>query len=279
MNTVKKLVSVYIPAYNAANDIAACIQSVLAQTYPVDEVLVVDDGSTDETAHIAAYFPVRVLKQGKRGGLASARNTAVLAAKGEFVASLDADCLADPNWLSECVRHFERLNVVGVGGRVVDRGGSLADKWRAVHLIQNPGENKDREVSYLAGCNTVYRKKTLLDAGLYEARFKTYHEDTDMGRRLLRKNSNVLFYTPKAVITHIKKDSLYSVMQTCWNFRHKAVPPSAIKLIQDIVSELKHALSIIIKDIRNKEFCLLPIDFVYFFYQAGFNVKYFLIQF
>ncbi|HEY9026309.1 MAG TPA: glycosyltransferase [Burkholderiaceae bacterium] len=91
------LVSVVIPAYNAAATLPATLDSVLAQTYPHIEIIVVDDGSRDGTADVLARYAPRV--QGIRqanGGLAAARNAGLAAARGEFVALLDADDLCEP---------------------------------------------------------------------------------------------------------------------------------------------------------------------------------------
>ncbi|NJL40466.1 MAG: glycosyltransferase family 2 protein [Leptolyngbyaceae cyanobacterium SM1_4_3] len=87
--------SVVIPAYNASPFLADCLNSVLAQTDPDFEMIVVNDGSTDNTAEIAAWFAQRdrriVLINRVNGGLAAARNNGIAAAKGELVAFLDAD--------------------------------------------------------------------------------------------------------------------------------------------------------------------------------------------
>jgi glycosyltransferase involved in cell wall biosynthesis len=84
-------VSVVVPAYNAASTIRGCLESVRKQTIPDVEILVVDDGSEDETASIAAAVPgVRVMRQGNAGP-ASARNRGIAAASGEWIAFLDAD--------------------------------------------------------------------------------------------------------------------------------------------------------------------------------------------
>ncbi|HBB33982.1 MAG TPA: hypothetical protein DDZ80_13455 [Cyanobacteria bacterium UBA8803] len=85
--------SIVIPAYNASAYIADCLDSVLAQTEPDFEVIVVDDGSTDDTAEIVSRFSDRRvhLVQRVNGGLAAARNTGIAAAQGELVAFLDAD--------------------------------------------------------------------------------------------------------------------------------------------------------------------------------------------
>jgi glycosyltransferase involved in cell wall biosynthesis len=85
-------VSAIIPTYNAARWIARAIDSVLSQTHPVDEIIVVDDGSTDNTAEVVAGFGerVRYIRQ-SNGGPAKARNTGIRAATTEWVAFLDAD--------------------------------------------------------------------------------------------------------------------------------------------------------------------------------------------
>lgn len=86
-------VSVIIPCYNAAPHLAAAIESVLAQTHAAHEIIVVDDGSTDDTAAIARRYVGRgvTLLTEAHGGVAAARNHGILAATGDLIAFLDAD--------------------------------------------------------------------------------------------------------------------------------------------------------------------------------------------
>jgi len=101
------LVSVLIPAYNAAGTIAETLDSVRRQTYPNIETIVVDDGSTDETAAVLArHRHVRVVTTTHRG-LAAARNTALALARGEYLALLDADDICDPERLRLQVAYLE----------------------------------------------------------------------------------------------------------------------------------------------------------------------------
>ncbi len=85
-------VSVVIPCFNYARYLPEALQSVLDQTRPPDEIIVVDDGSTDETAAVAARYPVRVISQTNQG-IAAARNTGISASLGEALAFIDADDL------------------------------------------------------------------------------------------------------------------------------------------------------------------------------------------
>jgi glycosyltransferase involved in cell wall biosynthesis len=106
---VDDLVTVVIPAYNAGRFVGEAVASALAQTYPLIEVVVVDDGSTDDTAEVLKRFgeAIQVVRQDNRG-LAAARNRAIAEASGEFVALLDADDRWDP---SKVARQVERLRL------------------------------------------------------------------------------------------------------------------------------------------------------------------------
>lgn len=264
-------VFVYIPAYNAEKYIALSIESVLAQDYPVEKIIVVDDGSRDKTVSIAQKYPVDILRNEKNEGLAFSRNRAVLSRGAEFVGSIDADCVAGVDWLKECLRHFSSPGVAGVGGRLVETGKNIADKWRKEHLAQNPGEQRVREVEFLAGCNTVYRRQALLDCGLYDSKYRRYHEDSELGRRLRSKGGKALIYAPGALVWHIKEDSVYSVMESCWNFRHPDGLNSTGGFVRDTIRELKHAASITARDLFQGRFSLFPVDLAYFFWQLYFS--------
>jgi glycosyltransferase involved in cell wall biosynthesis len=120
------MVSVVIPAHNAARSIIATLDSVLAQCVPVD-VIVIDDGSTDETARVAGSHgtSVRVLRQ-ENLGQGAARNRGLSIARGEFVAFLDADDYWKPRFLLECIqflRQHEDAVAVSTGLVILDVDG------------------------------------------------------------------------------------------------------------------------------------------------------------
>jgi glycosyltransferase involved in cell wall biosynthesis len=111
-------ISVIIPVYNCADFLAEAIQSVLAQSYPASEIIVVDDGSTDGSVSVAAGFPqARVLSQ-SNAGPGSARNMGVLNASGSYLAFLDADDLWAPDKLQCQMSAMEAGDPDMVFGRV-----------------------------------------------------------------------------------------------------------------------------------------------------------------
>jgi glycosyltransferase involved in cell wall biosynthesis len=122
------LVSVMMPAYNTARYIGQAIESVLAQTYPEWELLVVNDGSTDDTAEVAARFTdprIRLINK-TNGGESSARNVALDHSRGEFIAYLDADDAYLPHHLAATRDHLgfhPELEAVYTDGYHIDRYG------------------------------------------------------------------------------------------------------------------------------------------------------------
>src|SRR2546427_2427416 len=106
---MRKLVSILIPVYNAEAFVAETIDSALNQTWPDKEIIVVDDGSSDNSREILKSFEpagVRLVEQENRGASA-ARNRAFSEAQGEFIQYLDADDLLDENKIG---RQISRLN-------------------------------------------------------------------------------------------------------------------------------------------------------------------------
>ena len=100
-------VSTIIPAYNSANWIAQAIESVQAQTYPSDQIIVVDDDSSDDTAEVAEASGAEVLRMPKNGGSPAARNMGLSHASGDVIALLDADDYWAPIHLEILTSLFE----------------------------------------------------------------------------------------------------------------------------------------------------------------------------
>lgn len=274
MNTARissqPAVTVYIPAYNAAEFLARSIEGLLAQTLRPAEILVIDDGSTDSTASIAEAYPqVTLIRHECNRGLGAARNTAVGAAQSEFVASIDADCVADSGWLANLVPHFADPRIAGVGGRLIEGvQRSIADRWRTAHMPQEWGPLFIRNPKFLFGCNNVFRRSAVLEAGGYDERMRTNGEDTGISAQLRRRGCEYA-YEPAARATHLRHDTIPSILETYWRWWKFGVNAYANGV--RLRSVIGHALfvhfrytffELLSSDLRAHRFGLLPMDFL-----------------
>lgn len=132
-NRDKTLVSVIVPVRNAEPYLARCIDSILSQTYGHLELLVVDNGSTDSSLEIVRLYEdgrIRILDAGDRPGVSHARNVGLNAARGRFVAFVDADDYVSPSYLHEAVeaQHEHGLDIV-FGGTTVTYPGRVERRY------------------------------------------------------------------------------------------------------------------------------------------------------
>ena len=221
-------VTAYTPAYNVSEYLARTIEGLLAQTHGFDEILVIDDGSRDDSAEIASRYPeVTLIQHPVNKGLAAARNTALRAARNEFVASVDADVVADPNWIATLLPHLADPKVVGAGGILIEGvQTTLADRWRRARMAQQWGAQYIRNPRFLYGCNNVFRKSAILEAGGYNESLRVCGEDPDLAVRLRARGWDFV-YDPAAHSTHLRHDNRESVLDMYWRwwkFGNQAYP-------------------------------------------------------
>ena len=211
-------VTLYLPCFNAAHFLKHVLPAVRAQTYPVERTLVIDDGSTDETAEIARAHGVEVVSQGKNRGLGVARNTAIRLAETPFVASLDADVVPEADWLETLATNMANRRWAGVGGNLVETvQNTVADRWRAAHMQQGWGQEPVENPPFLCGNGTLYRKADLEAVGLFDESCRSNGEDGRIGN-LLRSAGFEILYDPAAVCHHLREDTLESICQSFWNY-------------------------------------------------------------
>ncbi|MSP89463.1 MAG: glycosyltransferase family 2 protein [Alphaproteobacteria bacterium] len=214
-------VSVYIPCFNGARHIAQCIASLLAQSHAPDEIVVVDDGSADDSAKIADTYPVKLVRHDCNMGLATARNTGISATSGDIVASIDADCFASRDWLERLARTLERNpHVVGVAGCPVEGNRRrLADRWRMHHMPQNHGTKLVVNPPFLHGANTALRRTAPEAVNGYNTAFRTNGEDFDLCFRMRKiLPDRHLIYDPRPKVTHMREDTVASVIRARFRY-------------------------------------------------------------
>ena len=203
-------VTVVIPCYNQARYLRDAVRSVRGQTYPAIECIVVDDGSTDDTAPLARTLGVRVIEQRANQGVSAARNAGLAAARGTFVLFLDADDELLPDGVA---RHVDALaahpDAVAVVGRceVMDRDGNalpvshhaidssrLYEEWLSRNFVWTPGA-------------TLFRRTTLAAAGGFPA---ALGPSADYALYLQLARTNHIVYVPAAIVRYRQHDASMS---------------------------------------------------------------------
>lgn len=277
-----KEVSFYVPCFNAEKTVGACLEAVLRQTYPLKEVVVVDDASTDLTLEIVARYPVKVVRHGENRGLAAARNTALERLSSEFIASVDADCVPEPGWLEALMRMFASEKVAGAGGRLEEaQVASVFDAWRKAHMRQHWGQ-KRVSPPFLFGSNTVFRRKALQKAGAYNEALRNNYEDVDMSRRLAALGYRIV-YEPAAVAAHFKSDDIYSLFNTYWRwhvayYREEKFYEKKERFIAKLKENFGLANRYLEEDLAASRQALLYLDFLLAFHHSLRDLGYFLYK-
>lgn len=187
-------VSVIVPAFNEGAVIGAAIESLLALDYPTYEIIVIDDGSRDDTLAAASRWeghggvPVRVFSQ-PNAGKATALNLGILNARYPFLFCMDSDSTVEPDCLRRAAVHMEDETVGAVAGNVkVKNRGSLLTRLQALEYIE--GLNMPRRAQgFVAAVNIVpgpvglFRREALEDVGFYDT--DTFAEDADLTLKLI----------------------------------------------------------------------------------------------
>jgi glycosyltransferase involved in cell wall biosynthesis len=191
---VNQKVSVIIPAYNAERSISSCLNSILDQRFPDEdlEIIVVDNNSNDDTVLICGDFDVRIVKE-PRQGRSFARNTGAKVSTGNYLAFIDSDVILEPDWLKNCLLCFRTKHIGGVQGRIVPTN---HDGRYALNKFRHREVKKGTKASFIlleveayespminsAAC--IYRKEAFESVKGFDEQLER-HEDIDLSRRVV----------------------------------------------------------------------------------------------
>jgi GT2 family glycosyltransferase len=184
------------------------LEALAKLDYPDYEVIVVDDGSTDDTAQIAHGYDVQLIST-RNEGLSSARNTGWQAASGEIVAYIDDDAYPDPHWLTYLALTFLESDHCGAGGPNIAPHG---DGTLAECVASAPGGPahvlfSDRVAEHVPGCNMAFRRSWLERIGGFDPQFRTAGDDVDVCWRMQEAGGTIGFH-PAAVVWHHRRSTI-----------------------------------------------------------------------
>lgn len=194
------MISVVIPAYNEVHTLPDCLKALALQTLLPDEVIVVDDGSSDGTVEVTRQPGVKVIQQSHQGP-AAARNLGARQARGDLILFTDADCQPDREWVAQMVAPFSDPQVVGVKGayrcrenRVVPRFVQQEYESKYARMVRQPG------IDFIDTYSAGYRREVFFqNEGFDPALMKL--QDQEFSFRLARKGYRLVF-APQARVYH-----------------------------------------------------------------------------
>ncbi len=234
----RPLVSVVVVNYNRARLLAECLDSLLGQTWRPLEIVVVDNGSDDASrSEAAARFPggVRLVELDGNRGFAAGANAGIAASRGQLVALLNNDAVAEPNWVERLAEAMLASDSVGMcASKILLYGSDVIDK--AGHQIFPDGQNRGRgsgspdrgqfdrleETLFPDGCAALYRRGLLAETEGFDEDFFAYGDDADLGLRARWLGWDCL-YVPGAVARHRQSSTsgVYSSRKVYWVERNR----------------------------------------------------------
>jgi glycosyltransferase involved in cell wall biosynthesis len=233
-----KLVSIIIPTFNGGSRIGRCLNALLNQTGPRDfEILVINDGSTDNTAEVVAGYPGIKLISQSNAGPAAARNRGAQHACGTIILFTDDDCVPEPGWLEAMLEPFANPEVAGVKGVYRTK-----QKEVLARFVQVEYEDRYRLMSrhlwidFVDAYSAGFRRNCFLEMGGYDTSFPVAcAEDVELSYRMSSCGWKMKF-VPKAVVSHTHPHTLWRYLKKKYKFafwRVHALRKNPGKVVKD----------------------------------------------
>ena len=206
-------VSVVVCAFNAQETLDECLRHTCTLDYPDMEILVVNDGSTDDTAAIAQRHPVRLISI-DHAGLSEARNAGFAAATGDLVAYLDSDAYPSPEWPYYLALGIDTSTVGGVGGPNVPPRDDPPGAHRVARAPGGPVHVlvSDDRAEHVPGCNMAFWKPVLEEVGGFDPIYTSAGDDVDLCWKVLDHNWEIAFH-PAALVWHHRRAGMRAYLK------------------------------------------------------------------
>ncbi len=204
-------VSVVVPVYHGEGVIEGCLEALLNQDLSKEayEIIVVDNGSADQTIEIVKRYPVRLLEEAVRSSYA-ARNMGVRAARGSILAFTDADCRPHPQWLSAAARAIAN-GAECVGGRIEHQVSNPDNPWERYTTLFFLDQQTYVEQGWAATANLVVTRERFDRVGL----FRVEESGSDMEWGLQASAQGAVFcYSEEAIVSHLTRKHFRAIAET-----------------------------------------------------------------
>ncbi|MBA4376987.1 MAG: glycosyl transferase family 2 [Anaerolinea sp.] len=244
-------VSVVVPAYNAGSTLEKCLTALQNQTCPkiCYEIIVVDDGSHDDTLEIARRYGVRVLSQANQGA-AVARNFGAREAQGELILFTDSDCEPLEDWISQMVEPFSAPEIVGAKGFYKTRQRQIVARFAQLEYDMKCEKLKrETYIDFVDTYSAAYRREVFLQAGGFDAIYTTASgEDSELSYKLSLQGYKMV-PVPNAFVYHAHPDRLSKYLKKKYRNAYWRVVtwrkyPS--KIVKDSHTPNSHKLEVVL---------------------------------
>tara|TARA_B100001093_G_C26853941_1_gene1026460 strand:+ start:947 stop:1768 length:822 start_codon:yes stop_codon:yes gene_type:complete len=212
-------VSGYIPTFNNERTIADAINSLKQQSYPIDDIFVIDDGSIDQTASIAQGCGIEVHLNSKNMGRGYTRSRAMELAKHEYVVCCDATNELDLNFVKNGVVGLRLDNISSVFGRISSKKTrGIVNKWRSIHLFKENVDFKSgfQKSNLMITYGAIMRKSHIMEVGNFDPEL-VHSEDEEITERLLHNGYTLLSNHDLKVYCNID-NTLIEVLERYWRW-------------------------------------------------------------
>ena len=259
-------VTIYIAAYNAEKTILSCVNSIINQTIKFDEILIIDDKSTDNTVKLLENFQnIKLLKNPHNKGLSYCRNLAFKNSTNDIVASIDSDVVLENNWLEIMLGLIDKNDTALYGGKMIEKfTQNKFNSWRAKYYSQNWGQEDMDNPPFIFGCNSIQKKDIWNKVKGYDESFLTNGEDIDYSNKVKSIKQFKLFYSSNAVCHHLQQDNLSSLSNRVWRYHsygYKLKKISLLRFIKLCIKQIKFFFNRTINDLFNFRFNYIYINF------------------
>tara|TARA_Y100000741_G_scaffold347166_1_gene314189 strand:- start:2543 stop:3385 length:843 start_codon:yes stop_codon:yes gene_type:complete len=262
-------VSLVIPVYNASITIKDVIESALVQTHKFDEIIVVDDSSTDNSCDIVNKFDnVLLIKNYENKGLSKSRNIGIKKSKNNIIACIDSDVLLEKFWLEKIIKFLKSDDTVLCGGKLIEKYlANNYNNWRALRYKQNWGNSNITNPPFIFGCNFVLFKTSWEKVNGFNEELKTNGEDIDYSIKIRESGLNTK-YCHEAICYHLQNDSIISLSKIVWryhSFGYKVKKISFLRLLKLVIKQFNFLIKRILQDLLRFRFIFIYINIVIFF--------------
>jgi len=241
--------SIIIPAYNARDHLDQCLDALLESSYTSYEIIVVDDGSTDNTAQIALDKGITVLERCQQSGPAAARNDAALRAKGDILFFVDADVLVTCETLALVAKRFidhPELDALFGSYDIDPPEGNFFSQYKNLFHHYVHQQSMEEAATFWAGCGAIRKEVFQKVAGFDQERYKRPSiEDIELGYRLTNMGHKILL-DKTLQVKHLKKWTLHTLLRA--DVLDRAVPWTSLMLenkevVRDLNLQLRSKIS------------------------------------